>query len=233
LLAKQILESPAPLDKLRPELPTALVKAAAHAMVKSPSERPDARAFAAELAAARTPDALLTPAAVRRKKRWRRVRLFAVIGVTAAIALGFGYWVIVQLFRGFSGGTLPELSAMRSSIPEALMAEARADGSLLPGESVRYAFVPGGQPWNEGLLLTDSALVRRTPNGPRRHSGEHFNVNLYYNGKSRGLIITDSGATVPDTLYRSLSGAELGALTSALTLLNESRTKPAAPSPRQ
>ncbi|MBK7594654.1 MAG: serine/threonine protein kinase [Gemmatimonadetes bacterium] len=107
ILAKQILETPPALGTLRPELPTALVAAVEHAMAKAPSARPDGKAFAAELAAARTPEALLAPAVVKRKRRWRRIRLMAVIGVTAAIALGFGFWVIVQLFRGFSGGVLP------------------------------------------------------------------------------------------------------------------------------
>ena len=216
LLAKQILETPAALNKLRPDLPVALITAVSHAMVKSPAERPDARTFADELALARTPDALLSPAAVRRRRRWRRVRLFAVIGVTAAIVLSFAFWVIVQLFKGFSGGALPSLSARDQSIPPALIAEARADGSLRAGDSLRYAFVPGDQPWNEGLLLTDSVIIRRTPKGSRRHALANLNMNLYYNGTTRGLVVSDKKAGIPDTLYGSLSGAELGALTSAM-----------------
>jgi len=237
LLAKQILETPAPLNKLRPDLPAALVAAVSHAMVKSPTERPDAGQFAAELALARTPDALLSPTAVRRRRRWRRIRLLAVIGVTAAIVLSFAVWVIVQLLKGFSGGALPSLSARDQSIPPALIAEARADGSLRAGDSLRYAFVPGDQPWNEGLLLTDSALIRRAPQGSRRHALADLNMNLYYNGTTRGLVVSDRKGSIPDTLYRSLSGAELGALTSAMRMLTDStRTKapraPAAPSPR-
>ncbi|MEI2719987.1 MAG: serine/threonine-protein kinase [Gemmatimonadales bacterium] len=222
ILAKQILETPPALGTLRPELPTALVAAVEHAMAKAPSARPDGKAFAAELAAARTPEALLAPAVVKRKRRWRRIRLMAVIGVTAAIALGFGFWVIVQLFRGFSGGVLPDLSAVGSSVPPALLEEARADGSLQAGELVRYAFVPGNAAWNEGLLLTNDAVIRRTPQGPRRHPLGDLNINLYFNGTTRGLIIIDPATGVPDTLYRSLSGAELGALTSALAIPKDS-----------
>ena len=235
LLAKQILETPAPLDKLRPELPAGLVAAVRHAMAKSPTERPDAKAFAAELALARTPDALLSPAAVRRRRRWRRIRLFAVIGVTAAIVLGFAFWVILQLFRGFMGGTLPSLSARDQSIPPALIAEATADGSLRPGEVLKYAFVPGDQPWNEALLLTDSVIIRRTPEGARRYHLQTVKIDLYFNGTTRGLIITDSSG-VPDTVYRSLSGSELGALTSAMKATNgppqaKQPLPPDAPSP--
>ncbi|MBP6443366.1 MAG: serine/threonine protein kinase [Gemmatimonadales bacterium] len=221
LLAKQILETPPPLAEQRTEVPTALVTAVEHAMAKSPSARPDGKTFAAELAAARTPDALLPPAAVKRRRRWRRIRLMAVIGVTAAIALGFGFWVIVQLFRGFSGGVLPDLSAVGSSVPPALLEEARADGSLQADELVRYAFVPGNSAWNEGLLLTKDAVIRRTPQGPRRHPLGDLSINLYFNGKTRGLIILDPATGVPDTLYRSLSGAELGALTSALAIARD------------
>ncbi len=236
LLAKQILETPAPLNTLRPDLPAALGSAVTHAMVKSPTERPDARAFAAEFAQARTPDALLSPAEVRRRKRWRRIRLFAVIGITAVIVLSFAFWVILQLLRGFSGGTLPSLSARGQSIPPALIAEAMADGSLRAGEVVEYAFVPGDQAWNESLLLTDSVIIRRTPRGARRYPVGDIKMKLYYNGTTRGLIVTDPTSGIPDTLYRSLSGAELGDLTSAMKAIPETRrTKrppaPAAPSP--
>ena len=237
LLAKQILETPAPLNKLRPDLPAALVAVVSHAMVKSPAERPDAKAFAAELALARTADALLSPTAVRRRRRWRRIRLFAVIGITAAIVLSFAIWVIVQLLKGFSGGALPSLSARDQSIPPALIAEARADGSLRTGEILKYAFIPGDQPWNEGLLLTDSALIRRTPEGPRRHALADLNLNLYYNGTTRGLVVSDKNGGIPDTLYGSLSGAELGALTSAMKAIGgptraRTTSAPAAQPPR-
>jgi serine/threonine-protein kinase len=218
ILAKQILEAPPALSTLRPELPTALVAAVEHAIAKAPSARPDGKAFVVELAAARTPEALLAPAMVKRNRRWRRIRLVAVIGVTAGIALGFGVYVIVQLFHGFSGGVLPNLSALGSNVPPALVEEARADGSLQAGELVRYAFVPGKSAWNQGLLLTKDALILRTPQGPRRHPLGALNITLYFNGASRGLIIIDSAAGIRDTLYRSLSGAELGVLTSALTM---------------
>lgn len=102
---------------------------------------------------------------------------------------------------------------------------------------LKYAFVPGDQPWNEALLLTDSVIIRRTPRGARRHSLDDIEVKVYYNGTSRGLVITDSKSGVPDTLYRTLSGAELGALTSAMkAVASPARAKesspPAAPSPR-
>jgi hypothetical protein len=86
---------------------------------------------------------------------------------------------------------------------------------------VRYAFVPGNSAWNEGLLLTKDAVIRRTPQGPRRHPLGDLSINLYFNGKTRGLIILDPATGVPDTLYRSLSGAELGALTSALAIARD------------
>lgn len=222
ILAKQILETPPALGTLRPELPAPLVAAVEHAMAKSPSARPDGKAFAAELAAARAPDAMLSPAVVKRKRRWRRIRLTAVVGITAAIALGFGFWVILQLLRGFSGGVLPDLSAVGSNVPPGLVEEALADGSLLAGETVRYAFVPGNSSWSEALLLTKDALIRRTPQGPRRHPLGDLSINLYFNGTTRGLIITDPATGVPDTLYRSLSGAELGALTSAVAMTRDS-----------
>ena len=231
LLAKQILETPPPLDTVRPDLPAALTRATHHALAKSAGERPTASALAVELADARTVQALLPPSVVRRRARWRRLRWGgAVVGVLVG-AIGMAAWAAFQGLTTFSGGAQPSLSATDANIPPALIAEAHADGTLEPGEIAEYVFVPAGRPWSEALLVTDRAIVRRAAGAYRRHpawSGDiDLNITVFRGRRSdRGLIVSAGKGGRPDTLYRGLSGAELGALANALAAVEARHAKP-------
>lgn len=222
LLAKQILETPPPLDRWRADLPAALVGAVGRALAKAPSERPTALAFAAELDQARSPQALLPPSVVRRRTRWRRIRWTAatVIGVIGVI------WIAVRAMlvgmTTFSGGELPSLSASDLNIPAALVAEARAEGRVEPDETAEYAFVPSGKGWDDGLLVTDRAVVKRSRGAWRRIPwSDDLDFNFYRRNGQRGLVVKARTSGRTDTLYHDLSGAELGALSSAITAILE------------
>jgi hypothetical protein len=218
LLAKQILETPPPLAAIRPDTPTALVHITNKALAKAPSERPDAATLAQQLTAARRPEQLRTPAMVRRKRRWKRVRWTVAIVAVIIAALGVTAWSVYQTYTTFSGGRIPALSALGSNVPGALIAEATAEGSVHPGERVDYAFIPGGGSDAEALLVTDSAIVRRQPGGARRYpawrKGSSLHINVYRSNDRRGMALVDGKAY--DTLYTALSGAEIGILFSAI-----------------
>ncbi len=220
LLAKQILEAPPPLESRRPDLPAAVVAAVGHALTKSAAERPTAAAFAAELTKAATPQALTPPSVVRRRARWRRFRWIGGTVVVVAAAIFLAAWATLQGLTTFTGGAIPALSASGANIPAALLEEARADGSLEGAETVQYVFVPSGHGWGDALLVTDRALVRRIGGTARRHAawgeGVDLNVTFFRNGDDRGFVVSTGKAGRPDTLYRNLSGAELGALSTAI-----------------
>jgi hypothetical protein len=111
-----------------------------------------------------------------------------------------------------------------------LIAEARADGSLEPGETAAYVFVPAGRAWREALLVTNRAIVRRSSGGNRRHPAwspdTDLNITFFRRGSDRGLIVSAGKKGRPDTLYRGLSGAELGALSSAVAAAEAGHAKP-------
>jgi serine/threonine protein kinase len=220
LLAKQIIEMPPPLASLRPDLPDKLVAATNRALAKSPNQRPAAEELAAELALARVPSALLSPQVVRSRKRWRRIRWTALGVVVLAAALGLAGWSIYTTYTTFSAGAVPSLSAMGpDNIPAGLVAAARADGSLRPGEIPQYAFVPSAGSWNDALLITDSSIVRRTAGVPRRYrawfKGSNLQFLVFSSRTNRGLIVRGTGITGTDTMYTHLSGSEIGILLSA------------------
>ncbi|MBK6422626.1 MAG: serine/threonine protein kinase [Gemmatimonadetes bacterium] len=220
LLAKQILETPPSPSRLRPELPDRLVAAVNHALAKSPGDRPTAKEFAGELALARTPDALLAPSEVRRRKRRRRLQ-WITLGIVMGVAgLGVALWAAFQGLNTLRGGAPPSLSATGATIPPALIAEARADGSLQPDEVAAYVFVPHGLPWSEALIITDSAIIRRSARDPRRHALDATTVMQWYrSGKNSGLWVRARKDGPRDTLFTNLTGAELGALNAGFATL--------------
>ncbi|MEZ4457495.1 MAG: serine/threonine-protein kinase [Gemmatimonadales bacterium] len=218
LLSKQILEQPPALEQVRPDLPAALVTATSHALAKAAGARPTAEAFAAELAEAGTKQALVPPSVVRRRRRWRRIRWTVAALVLVAGIITVAIYTLYFGLTTYSGGAQPALNAAGANIPPDLLDLARAEGSVLPNEAARFAFVPHGKTWDDALILTEKALIRRTPAGPRRQANWLDSANLTYfrRGADRGLIIF-FGSAPPDTIYRGLSGAELGALMGMLS----------------
>jgi hypothetical protein len=233
LIAKQILETPPALETRRPDLPAALSAAVRHAMAKSAAERPDARALAAQLAEARTSAALVPPSVVRRRTRWKRIRWTGggLLVVAAVLAL-----VVKATFQGlttFSGGAMPSLSASDANIPPALIGQLREAGMLEAGETPTYAFVPAGKGWDEVLMVTDRGIIRRTGRSARRvpiWSGD-YDFTFFRHGDDRGLVVIEHKKPPADTLYRGLSGAELGALSAAITAIEVAHTHGRGPPP--
>ncbi len=134
----------------------------------------------------------------------------------------------MQGLKTFSGGSMPTLSAAGANIPPALSDEARADGSLEPGKTAEYVFVPAGKSWNEALLVTDRAIVRRSPGGVRRYPAwdADLNFSFFRRQDDRGVVVSAGKRGRPDTLYLGLSGAEPGALSSAIAAAQAAHAPP-------
>ncbi len=214
LIAKHVA-APAPrVSELRPDTPAALVALTDRMLAKAREARPTAAELVALLAAARTPEALLTPRAVRRRKRRRRLVIAGIIMSTAFVILWGVVSILKSVFGMFESGALPALDAMGAAIPDSLLAAARAEGSLGKGEKVYLAFIPAGRTAADAMLVADSVLIRRSPAGPRRIVIEHANLDLRREaglGKEgpRGLLIARQKGSIPDTVYDNLSGAEV------------------------
>jgi serine/threonine-protein kinase len=223
VLAKHVA---APIPKLsdrEPQTPAALVRLADRMLAKDPAGRPTAAELVTELTAASTPDALLTPSQVRRR-RWKRRGIYlGVAAVSAGVVIVVGVRLASQLMRLLAGGegADPALLASGGAVPDSITRLARATGSVRANERVDLVFIQAGRTFAHALLLTDSAIIRRTPKGTIRRSLQESDINLQplkRGGSAGGLLIVKRKGAVPDTLYQDLSTRE------AVRLANEFTT---------
>jgi serine/threonine-protein kinase len=226
LISKQVAQAAPKVSESKPDTPAALVVLTERLLTKDRNARPTAAEAVTLLAAARTPEAMLTPKQAS-KKRWRkRGVLFGVAAASGGVVLIGAIYLIVQLVRALflDPGGPPALSVVAPNIPDSLVQAARAEGSLHAGETVRYAFIPAGHTAADALLWTDSAIVRRSPAGARRFSLDDADVDLNRHingakGTSTGRFIIKHKLAKPDTLYDALGGQEITTLLGVLISL--------------
>ena len=207
----------APIPKVsdrEPQMPVALVRLVDRMLAKDPAHRPTAAELVKELTAASTPDGLLTPSQVRRR-RWKRRGIYLAIAAVSAIPvviIGARIFFLVMSFWVSGGeGADPALIASSGAVPDSIVRLAREMGSVQANERVELVFIQAKHTFADCLLMTDSAIIRRTPHGTIRRSLEESNINLQpikRGGSAGGLLIVKRKGAAPDTLYQDLSGRE-------------------------
>lgn len=223
LLAKVISAPPPKVSSLAAATPTALVAIVDRLLAKERDKRPDATELVTLLAAARTPDALLTPRQAKWRKRRRRLLLLGLVGGTAALVLFLvgrvGFAVVKFAFTGDD----PTIITDTAQVPRALTDAARREGSLLPNETIRLAFIPGGRTLDDAAFIADSFVVRRSAAGAHRVNLKRGNVTVFASrpkppapNRLRGYIVFKRDSTYTDTLYSDLSGFDLTRLIIAM-----------------
>jgi hypothetical protein len=224
VMAKHISAPIPKVSEREPETPAALVRLVDRMLAKDPAARPNAVELVKALTAASTPDALLTPSQVRRR-RWRRRGLYVAIAVAgAAPVIYFGARIALQvmsLMLTGGEGADPALLESGARVPDSIVRLARESGSVRPNEQVGLVFIPAHRTFADALLMTDSAIIRRAPSGTVRRSLEESDVNLQplkRGGSAGGLLIVKQKGAAPDTLYQDLSSRE------AFRFLNEVTT---------
>src|SRR4029079_5264004 len=132
----------APIPKVsdrEPATPVALVRLVDRMLTKDPAGRPTAAELVNELTAASTPDGLLTPSQVRRR-RWKRRGLYVGIAVASvAPVIYIGVRILVQLMSlmlGGGDGADPTLLASGAAVPDSIARLARETGSVAANERV-------------------------------------------------------------------------------------------------
>lgn len=217
----------APIPKVsdrEPETPVALVRLVDRMLTKDPAGRPPAAELVNELTALSTPDGLLTPTQVRRR-RWKRRGLYLGIAAAGAVpVIVIGVRILMRLMAFFMAGgegADPALLASGSAVPDSIVRVARETGSVGANERVGFVFIQANHTFADALLMTDSAIIRRTRTGIIRRSIQESNIDLQplpRGGSPGGLLIVKRKGAAPDTLYRDLSGRE------GFRLLNEFTT---------
>jgi serine/threonine-protein kinase len=224
VVAKHISAPIPQVSEREPETPVALVRLVDRMLVKDPAHRPTAAELVKELTAASAPDALLTPSQVRRRRWKRRGIYFAIAAVGAVPVILIGARIASQVMSFFmSGGegADPALIASGAAVPDSIVRLAREDGSVRADERVELVFIQANRTFANALLLTDSAIIRRGPQGTVRRSLHESDVNLQpikRGSSAGGLLIVKRKGAAPDTLFQDLSGRE------AFRLMNEFST---------
>nr|MDQ3082661.1 hypothetical protein [Gemmatimonadota bacterium] len=214
---------------IRPETPSSLVILVGRMLDKNPASRPDAGEVVSALEAARTPDGLMSPAEIqrrRRRKRHKSISLIAGTGVVGLVAvIFFMVKAVTGVTRAMDSGQPPLLDATGAGIPDSIIVAARADGLLLSGEVPMYAFIPANGSAADALLFTDTYIIRRSNSRPRRFDSSRAKIEISVTKNSRrgwtSALIVRSQGVKPDTLYTGLGGIELMRLRTALVSLRK------------
>jgi eukaryotic-like serine/threonine-protein kinase len=221
VIAKHISAPIPKVSEREPQTPLALVRLVDRMLSKDPAGRPTAAELVKELTAASTPDGLLTPSQVRRR-RWKRRGIYLAIAAVSAvpvIVIGVRILLRVMAFWVTGGeGADPALLASGGAVPDSIVRLARETRSVRTNERVALVFIQAHHTFADALLVTDSAIIRRTPHGTIRRSLEESDINLQpikRGGSAGGLLIVKRKGAAPDTLYQDLSGRE------AFLLMNE------------
>jgi len=221
VIAKHISAPIPKVSEREPQMPVALVRLVDRMLSKEPGGRPTAAELVKELTAASTPDGLLTPSQVRRRHWKRRGIYLAIAAVTAVPVIVIGARILLRVMAFWvSGGegADPALLASGGAVPDSIVRLARETRSVHANERVAFVFIQAHHTFADALLVTDSAIIRRTLHGTIRRSLKESDINLQpikRGGSAGGLLIVKRNGAAPDTLYQDLSGRE------AFLLMNE------------
>ena len=214
VIAKHISAPIPKLSEREPETPVALVRLVDRMLAKDPAGRPTAAELVKELTTASTSDGLLTPSQVRRR-RWKRRGIYlGIAAVSAGAVIVVGVRIALQVMAFFIGGgegADPALLASGGAVPDSIVRLAREAGSVGANERVVFVFIQANHTFADALLMTDSAIIRRTPKGTVRRSLQESDINLQplkRGGSAGGLLIVKRKGAAPDTLYQDLTGRE-------------------------
>lgn len=233
VIAKHISAPVPKVSEREPETAAALVRLVDRMLAKDPAGRPTAAELVTALTAASTPDALLTPSQVRRRRWKRRAIYLGVAAVSAGPVIVFGVrktrqaaeekrraQVMTSFMMTGGEGADPALLKSGSAVPDSIVRLARESGSVEANERVGLVFIPANRTFADALLMTDLAIIRRASTGIIRRTFQESDVNLQPikgAGSVGGLLIIRRKGKAPDTLYQDLSSREANRLLNELS----------------
>jgi len=133
---------------------------------------------------------------------------------------------LMSFMMGGGEGADPALIGSGGAVPDSIVRLAREAGMVGANERVQLVFIQANHTFADALLMTDSAIIRRTPKGTIRRSVQESDINLQpikRGGSAGGLLIVKRKGAAPDTLYQDLSGREGFRLMNEFTTLQRAQ----------
>ncbi len=212
ILAKQLTQDPAPIRRDRPDVTDELALVLDRMLEKEPGARFQTAAEVSRALVDALPTAARNRVHVPLRRRLATVAVKSLLSLAVAGCLAFLFFVAgaaVVAYTVFSKA--PKIAAVEP-IPDSLTRILRERRALPAGDTAEYVFQPGGQEDTTLFLVTRRRAVVVTPHQVRSYVRDSVLSGIDLDlrgGVFFRMIIRRRGATVRDTVYRTLSFRDL------------------------
>ncbi len=224
LLAKQLTASPAPIRRLRADVSPDVAFVLDRMLAKAPAERFQSATEVSAALVTALPAAAKDRLRAPLRRRLPGVMVKSLVGLGLAgclVAVAFVAGALAVSFALFS--TSPRL-AVSAPVPDSLTTALQRAGAVDVGDSVSFAFAPGGREDSTLLVISGTHVAVVAPQGTRRYPRD--SVSLDSHVQLRGGVRFFFYVVLPgerrDTVFSQLSLREYLALAPrAEALVNE------------
>lgn len=211
ILAKQLTATPAPIRRLRSDVPEALAAVLERMLAKEPARRFQT---AGEVSRALV-EALPTAARDRVQVPWRRrllsMAIKSLVGLGLAGCLAFVAFVAGVAVVGFAVFSKSPTLSVAAPVPDSLSDALRRQRALASGDTVEYAFAPAEPEDSTLLVVARQRVVIVTPHRVRSYPRDSvsFSYGVRLTGGLRFRLVLMVPAERRDTVYGNLSFREM------------------------
>ena len=209
ILAQQLTEQPAPIRRLRADVPEEMAVVLDRMLAKQRNQRFQMASEVSRALVGALPTAARDRVHIPLGRRLKAMFYRSLVGLSVAgclLGIAFVGGAAVVAYYVFSK---PPRVAARAPLPPSLTSMLRARRALLPGDAGLFAYQPTGQEDTTMLLLTRRRTVVVTPHEVRSYARDSVrrDMDLILHGglAFRLVIYGRHSATVADTVYRGLS----------------------------
>ena len=208
ILAKQLTQPPAPIRRERPDVSEDLAIVLSRMLEKDPAKRFQTAAEVSRALVDALPTAARNRVRVPLRRRLSAMLFKSLLGLAVAGCLAFVAFVAGAAVVAYTVFSKPPRIAAHKPVPDSLTRALRARRAIAAGDVILYAFQPRGQDDTTLFLITRRRAAVVTPHQIRSYARDSVRTNMdldYHGGLAFRLILNNTGDSIRDTVFRSLS----------------------------
>ncbi|HEY7195144.1 MAG TPA: serine/threonine-protein kinase [Gemmatimonadales bacterium] len=220
ILAQVLTEPPAPIRRLRPDVPEEMAVVLERMMDKKRAKRFQMASEVSRALVGALPTAARDRVHIPLRRRLRSMFYRSLVGLSVAgclLSIAAAAGAALVAYYVFSK---PPRVAAHAPLPDSVGRMLRARRALLPGDLGLFAYRPAGQEDTTLLLLTRHRTVILTPHNVRSYARDSVRRDMdliLHGGLAFRLVIHSRHAgAIADTVYRSLSFRDMVEIRSQL-----------------